>query len=74
MMHLQRKFQFAYLHAQLDDAADGLFFEMRPYLFTTLEKELKTNETINSSIISVMSIGLAITALLCGAISDRSVC
>ena len=65
--------QFSLLYTQLNAAADGLFFEIRPYLFTTFEKELKTNETINSTIFSTMSIGLAITALVCGAMSDRSV-
>ena len=57
---------------QLNTAADGLFFEIRPLLFTTFEKELKTNETINSILISAMSIGVAVSALLSGAISDRS--
>ena len=46
---------------------------MRPFLFTTFEKELKTDATINSALISAMSIGLAISALLSGGISDRSV-
>ena len=62
-----------FVFIQLNTAADGLFYEMRPFLFTTFEKELKTNETINSALISAMSIGLAISALLPGGISDRSV-
>ncbi len=51
--------------------ADGYFFETLPFLFTTFERELGTDEMINGYVLGATSLGVAASAVVAGPLADR---